>query len=376
MYNTSINPVSQLLGGVAEDLDIPEPLLAAAITEYEAVGSWLADRDEGWEIYPQGSIALGTPVRPLESDEYDIDAVCLRRIKKESTTQRDLKEEVGNGLRAYFRSREDESDGPIELESRKRCWTLDYDRPFHMDVLPAVPSDRGPTGICLTDRDLVEWQYSDPKAYIGWFKSCMATELVAKRAVLAEAERVPPEEIPEYRVRTVLQQAVQVLKRHRSIYFASELDRRPPSVLLTTLAGQAYGGEADLLQALLQVVGDMSDYIEKKNGIWIVSNPVEQRENFADRWAKDPDLADQFFAWLKVLRRQLEAADEERGLHRIAARLSEGFGGEVVEKAAARIGASYREEREKGRLGFTPTTGLLSSAGTTRVRNHDFYGAS
>ena len=30
-------------------------------------------------IYPQGSFALGTAVRPLGEDQYDVDSVCLLR---------------------------------------------------------------------------------------------------------------------------------------------------------------------------------------------------------------------------------------------------------------------------------------------------------
>lgn len=378
MFDTNANPLSELLLGAAESLDIPNELYLAAATEYNDVGGWLsehADRDQGWQVYPQGSILLGTVVQPEGRDEYDVDLVCLRSLERDQISQAELKEEVGDALRRYVTARTGDSGGPDGIESRKRCWTLTYERAFHLDVLPALPSEDGSaTGILLTDRDLHHWQYSDPKGYAEWFNSRMALEFFAKRAELAEATQVDPEEIPEFEVRTTLQRGVQILKHHRNRFFADNLDKRPASILVTTLAAQAYEGEGDLLGALLGMAEAMPGLIERSGDAWMVANPVEPRENFADKWAKDPELPMAFHAWLTELRADLRAADDERGLPRVAARLSESLGSGPVEKAAQRLGDGYRTERERGTLGFAPATGALAGAGATKVKNHDFYG--
>ena len=278
MFDSTANPLTGLLLGTAEGLDIPDELYRAAATEYDDVGNWLADHADpggsGWQIYPQGSILLGTTVRPERRDEYDVDLVCLRDLERHEISQHELKDQVGEALRRYLAARGGDGDGPDGIEPRKRCWTLTYERAFHLDVLPAIPSEDGSdTGILLTDRDLRHWQYSDPKGYAEWFRAQMARELEAKRATIAKAERVDPEEIPEFEVRTTLQRAVQILKRHRNVFFAEALDLRPASILVTTLAARAYDDQDDLLAALAEMADLMPRVIERSGDAWLVANP-------------------------------------------------------------------------------------------------------
>ena len=120
----------------------------------------------------------------------------------------------------------------------------------------------------------------------------------------------------------------------------------------------------------------MPQYIERTDEGLFVPNPVEPRENFADRWRKWPNLADEFYRWLEQLGDDLRDAASHRGLDSVAARLSESFGEQPVEKAVGRLGDAYRRTREAGVLGFAPASGLLTTSGSTRVRNHDFYGGS
>jgi len=214
---TPENPIAGLLTGAVATLDIPPELRIAATVEYEKVGNWLADHadhnGEGWKIYPQGSFLLGTVVRPQGRDEYDLDLVCERSLTKQQTTQTVLKSEVGDALRRYVQARLGEDGGSLDIDERKRCWTLVYGLAFHLDVLPAIPCpDGSPTGILLTDKRFREWQSSDPIAYGQWFRSRMEREIVAKRMVLAEARRVEPTAIPEAEIKTTPQLVVQLLK--------------------------------------------------------------------------------------------------------------------------------------------------------------------
>lgn len=380
MLDTTSDLISRLLTDTVAELDIPLPLRRAATREYERVGNWLAayaDGDTGWIVHPQGSFLLNTVVLPIDSDEYDVDTVCRREITKESTTQATLKHEVGGVLARYVTAHQDLDDGPLGCTERNRCWTLRYDAAlrFHLDVLPGIPNpETPPNGILITDRKLREWQRSNPLAYAAWFKLQAESEFVAKRMRLAEAAHTAPQAIPDWEVKTTLQRVVQVLKVHRNEHFADDLDSRPPSILLTTLAAHAYRGEQNLYDAVLQAVELMPDYVQNGATGLLVPNPVEPRENFADRWRHDPDLADQFFGWLDKLGEDLRDAESRRGLDRVAARLSESFGEQPIEKAIDRLGDLYRRTRETGGLGFTATSGLLSTSGAIPVRNHDFYG--
>lgn len=378
MHQTTADTISNLLQGAVEQLDIPPELHRAAELEYQSVGGWLADRTdpggEGWRVYPQGSFRLGTVVRPEGLDEYDLDAVCLRALEQSKTTQATLKGEVGEVLDRYLQARDGDADGPTAREERKRCWTLRYAAPFHIDVLPALPNpETPPHGILLTDRKLTHWQYSNPIAYANWFGDQMHRELVRKQLRLAEAGRVAPEQVPLHTIKTTLQRVVQVLKIHRNRHFAEDLERRPASILITTLAAHAYQGEASLEQAVLETVRAMPGLVRFQDDRWLVANPVEPRENFADKWAEREDLVTAFYGWLERLEEDLLNAQETEGIDRTVVTLAESFG-EPIRKAAAAIADGYRSERERGALRFSTATGALSLAGELPVRPHGFYG--
>ena len=59
--------LDELLRLTVAALDITPEIRAAAVAEYEAVADWLSDSWPGvaGEIYPQGSIRLGTIVTPI-----------------------------------------------------------------------------------------------------------------------------------------------------------------------------------------------------------------------------------------------------------------------------------------------------------------------
>lgn len=390
MLDTANDLIGELLQGAVEALDIPPSLHRDALAEYQRVGDWLSAHadggSQGWRVYSQGSFRLGTVVRPAGDDEYDLDAVCVRSISKQSTTQELLKREVGAVLSRYVRSRQGQAGAPIGCKERKRCWTLGYPVDFHLDILPSIPNPDGqPSGILLTDTHLRAWQHSDPIAYAEWFRGQMRREFLAKQAMLAEAERIAPESVPEFAVKTTLQRVVQVLKVHRNHFFASDLDLRPASILLTTLAAHVYDGERNLALAVRETAEQMPDHV-LYDGRWHVANPVEPRENFADKWNDEPERPKLFFNWLEQLAEDLHAAEQRsgQGLDKVAVRLAESFGEEPIEKAATRLGDLFRKEREHGRLRFSGATGALgvgalanakpAAAYAHPVKHHDFYG--
>ena len=287
-FDSLVPLLNKSLEDVARLLDIPDDLADEAIAKYEAVAAWLGDEDSALrqyepELYPQGSFRLGTPTRPLAAwDEFDVDLVCRLNIAKESTTQKELKDRVGDRLKA---------DGELKsiLKERRRCWQLLYGDRFHLDVLPAIPdAERPGTSILLTDRELVRWQFSNPIGYAEWFYARMGPQVAELREAMARAASASIEDIPVWRVRTPLQCAVQLLKRHRDLRFSLDADDRPTSIIITTLAARAYRGQPQTYEALLDLVRTMPGYIENRGGTWWVANPVHPGENFADKWNERP----------------------------------------------------------------------------------------
>jgi hypothetical protein len=364
--------LSMLLDGAVEVLDISPELHDNAVERYEEVGTWLAENGSpGWQIYPQGSFRLGTVVRPgTPGGEYDIDLVCHLPLRPESTTQERLKQRVGDQLTAYRKWKQDRghTDGPESIESRRRCWTLGYPG-FHLDVLPAIPDeDRPPTGIRLTDKDLWQWQRSNPIGYADWFRrrSELSRQILEKRhANVAD--------VPTWPVRSPLQRVVQILKWHCMIMFAEDIDNRPPSILITTLAGHAYSGEDDLFTAVRSVLDNMLTFIERRDGQWWVPNPAHKAENFTDKWNEYPERRKAFHAWYDEIATTVSelAGMETKGLDAVFERLAKSFDPDPVrrsyERYAARVSASTNN-----RMG---PTGLLSptTAGPRKPKN-TFYG--
>lgn len=335
--------LNSILTATADELDIPDHVYEDATIRYEDVGEHLGAEDSPLsayspEIYVQGSFRLGTIVRPQDHDgEYDIDQVCRLTIEKQSITQSDLKEKIGDRLK------EREDFRKILKESR-RCWTLEYPQEpampaFHLDILPSIPNEeRLPTGILLSDKELRLWQKSNPVAYAEWFKERMAVVFQKRAAVLAESMEANIEDVPEWRVKTPLQRSVQILKRHRDTYFASDSDEKPVSIIITTLAGHAYQNEEDLFDALSSIVERMPNFIENRNGVWWVQNPVDEDENFADKWNEYPERRKAFEKWLEKVAEDFNQVSKAANLREGVEILNESIGKSTMSKVASDLG--------------------------------------
>ncbi len=310
MYEKAIY-ISRVLNSRAEDLDIPESQYLEAKKRYEAVGDWLGK--EGTvlsryipEIYPQGSFCLGTVVKPIKRDEYDIDLVCfLSELRKEDTTQAGLKQMVGDRLKEY-----DTYKKLLDKEGR-RCWTLDYANEFHMDILPSIADDElrarnvlHKDAILITDKKKIEngdanWPKSNPKGYATWFFDRQVDIFQAFKKELAESIKANVEDVPDYKVRTPLQRAIQVLKRHRDVFFLNNNEENKPiSIVITTLSANLYSGQDNVFNAIYDILNNLNKEMLIKEEQYYIPNPANPEENFADKWNENPELSKAFFNWV------------------------------------------------------------------------------
>jgi hypothetical protein len=364
--------LSMLLGGAVEVLDISADLHREAVARYEEVGDWLSNHGSpGLQIYPQGSFRLGTVVRPSRpTGEYDIDLVCLLPLQRTSTTQEQLKQRVGEQLAAYVRWKRQQGhgDGPTELIARRRCWTLVYPG-FHLDVLPSIPDDElPPTGILLTDKELREWQHSNPIGYAEWFgrRSELARVIVEKRNANVAT-------VPLWEFRMPLQRVVQVLKWHCMTMFKDDLDNRPPSILITTLAGWAYAGQEDLFTATHEVLQDMHRYVEDRHGKWWVANPAHEDENFTDKWNEYPERREAFYNWhneISVTMKEL-AQMQGMGARSVFERIAKSFDPDPVRHSYAKYATAMGAATD---LRMGPGGQLSSTVTGPRKPSHTFDG--
>lgn len=406
-YKKEINEILQILG---ENLDISESQYKAAVKSYEAVGDWLSK--EGSPLYPyspriipQGSFMLGTITRPInDEDDIDIDLVCKLDGKPSSWTQKHLKDAVGDRLKenaTYKEMLEDEEGG-------RRCWTLEYsdDADYHLDVLPSISDknftvylnesfnnnqslDTDKLAIRITDKeepfytiatDTYWWLKSNPFGYAKWFYQKAIYDSAKMFALSESVDPVRPFE----KEKLPLQRVIQLLKRHRDIMFLSDdydSENKPISIIITTLASRAYDKSENIVDAYINIVSRMRSYIETRRNPktsqlerW-VTNPVNEEENFADKWANTPQKEEYFYAWLDKLEEDLSTirTSQNIGLHRLNESLSAQYGRKVTNKAFAVYGEKNRLLRESGQRKMAAGTGFLGSVGRS-VPNHNFEG--
>ncbi|MGX7329909.1 SMODS domain-containing nucleotidyltransferase [Enterococcus bulliens] len=369
--------LSKIFHHISESLNISITDNEEIVNSYKAVGSYLGELEEelNISIYPQGSLSLGTIIKPLATDrngEYDVDLVC-HITNGQNLTPKEVKNIIGSRLKqSKLYSDKLDSEG-------KRCWTLNYYK-YHMDILPCIPySTSGfDTKIVLTEKiESGEYVFglSNPKGFHNWFTNEMLDIFNESREVFSKRNNVDIEEVKLYQVRTPLQKVIQILKRHRDIAFEGE-KYRPSSIIITTLAAKAYNGEQDLFTALSNIIYNMEKYIEiDQYGNYNVYNPVDSTENFTDRWRDNPERKDAFFSWL--LKAKSDIVDDPvnfiEGLDSLKERLSRNFGQDLVKTSFESYGESISKIKRNNGLGLNESD-FLSIDSNKPIANHTFYG--
>lgn len=314
----------QLLKLLQESIEIPDSAYEKAKSRYDDLAKWLSREESTLKnyypyIFPQGSFRLGTVIKPLnQSTEYDLDLNCLLSIgiTTDNHTQKAVKELVGNELEQYRQARNIVSP----LKPKHRCWRLEYQDviSFHMDTVPSIPAtscsinitdDRHQDYNCISD----DWLLSNPEGYALWFENR------CKSQVLTLDAKSQIDNIPLYKRKTILQQVVQLLKRHRDVMFCENESLKPASIIITTLAAMAYNGEIDLPSALSTMIPNMKNMINSVQPR--IPNPTNREEDFADRWIDNNALEHNFFLWLAQAEVDfsliMKAADEKFMQHQL-----------------------------------------------------------
>ena len=390
---------NSIFNDLSKALDISESQYKVITDSYQAVGTWLAEgiqiKSFVPEIRPQGSFLLGTAIKPINpNDDIDIDLVCELRNKPCHWTQYNLKETIGKRIKenaTYSQMLEKQQGG-------RRCWTLLYRQNaearerYHLDILPCVienarqvlleqmafdntiPSDK--FAIRITDNqkndyktstDTTTWLKSNPIGYAQWFYQRAITN---QTRFFSLREAIKP--VPEYqREKYPLQRIVQILKRHRDIMFQGD-ENKPISIIITTLAAKAYRGE-NILEGLYNIVHTMSQYIENRNGIYWISNPVNDKENFADKWVESPIKRKNFFDWMNRIQKDIDTILSVSGIYSIQDSMTKSFGRELITETFSTRARELKSLRDSNSLRMT-TTGVLNTTASIPVKPHTFYG--
>lgn len=365
-----------ILENITEQLELPESAYEKAKNRYEDIGQWLGRdesvcKDNDPHIFPQGSFRLGTAIYPIDENEaYDLDLICnlQKGISKVTHTQKDLKSLLGGEIESYRLARGIKAP----KEEKHRCWRLEYqdDISFHMDIVPCIPGDKtvqkniyesmmkydviksgaeslSRLSVAITDdrhsgyqRICDDWNISNPEGYAQWFESRMN-----QFPQMVEA-KLQVDNIPVFKRKTPLQRSIQLLKRHRDYMFKNATDVKPISIIITTLAARAYKGESDVEFALSSILKQMGDFIN--SGKYVVLNPVNPEENFADRWSmpqyKHLKLKENFVNWVTQAQNDFVLLGKYDDV---------GF---ITEQAKQKFAASINENDLAKYLGIVPTS--------------------
>lgn len=370
---------NNLLAKICAALQLTDAQFQSAERSYQAVGDWLGE-DE-WlsmlhpRIYPQGSMALLTTVKPFGRVEYDLDMI-LEIDGVTELTPKWLYNAVKNRFNAHELYR-------TMLELHCRCLRLVYAGKFHLDIVPArthvllgapfIQIPQKPD----QDGELHNWITNNPKGFGGWFKKqCEKTSLT----ILEKAAQEPlPTPVVAHK-KPVLALAVQLFKRQRDVAFGNASDK-PSSIVLTTLAGTFYQGEQSVEGALLHIVDCIAQLVESDSLLTSINNPVCSDQKLCASWTAHQCA--KFADFVRTFRRKLRNLVTIRGVDKIAAELRSLFGeetlghrGDLVSKAISEyVDETVNKARGSGTLRYVHSAGL-STTGTAgiSIQRNTFHG--
>lgn len=404
-------PLSEiLLAETAIRIELPPSWHRLAVDRYGAIrkhvereGSPLRDRVA--LFYPQGSMAIGATIRSRRQEtDYDIDIVAELLLPWDTPSCQvlDLLFEAINGPPG--------SRYHGKVARQTRCVTVYYEDGMHLDVTPSRlldPADPRISHIFHANPDLPKDSHHrlvmNSHGFARWFNErtpidiqfseaykgrALARERERGLVVLAEAEAEP---VPDHSTRNGGKSAIvvglQLIKRNRNLrYVGNQCDRMPPSVFLSSMAGEVAVSDLNISQALeiisRQTLGCLK--AEHAAGRLIqTENPVCSADLLTDRWPEDSNAQKCYIDHLHHFRTQLHQFVTEGDLENKKSLLAEMFGEElattVVDQYASEMGRSVasgnRSVDASGRI--VPGTTALAAANSSSARNarpHTFYG--
>lgn len=302
-----------------KDLDLSPTMEKNVRDKYNALSSYLEGKGIKIDFYPQGSFLIGTVIKPFhkrKTKNYDLDVLVILGENKKDTSASDIKNIIGK----YIQESKIYSE-KLEKEDRN-CWTLKYAEDsngaeFSLDIVPAVDEEEGIKleiicsgvkekyilkTVAITDKNeqKYNWLTSNPLGFGEWFleisdKHLSFDSMQEQFNKFSDEFKVlgleNAEEIPKYFYRSNLQRAVQVIKRHRDIYFDRSENHKdkPSSILLSALVADSIKDESNL--GIIDIIDKfINDFLDEKISIMNngkILNPVDKRENLIATYSEN-----------------------------------------------------------------------------------------
>lgn len=389
--NSSTLPI-KVIDELTRSLDISKAMYDDAEKKYKAIAKWLAGSSNYFlqdaDIYSQGSIKLGTVVRPYKYDEFDIDLVVNLPYCSKDMDSEYVHKIIGDRLKEHDTYKN-------MIEPLKRGWRINYAGDFHLDITPAIDNfityaenpEYANTAELVPDKKLKNWKDSNPRGYAFWFDESdkivlnfLLTELNERKMFAKDATI---EELPAYnKFKGALKKSVQILKRDRDVYFnekAKEFkEYMPISIIITTLAAKSYRYLAEQkktyinpIDLIIDIVTYMDCFINEVNGEKYLANPTNGKENFCEKWNTSKLYEKTFKLWQNQVIRKLIAFKEIKGLDQVKKNIQESYGEKYSKKVIDSLNKEVSNNRE---LGILAPTIITSTLNANSVKDNNFYG--
>jgi len=363
-----------LLYNICEKLQLNESQYKMAKERYIAISDWLSSEGSplhGYKprIYPQGSLKIGTTVKPKGRDEYDLDLVCELRVDHRLITPHELIVQVWDRITSHetYKSM---------AEAKKRCIRLNYKKEFHLDILPAcLDTEKGGTCVRIPNYDKINktwnWEKSNPLGYAAWFERRCQLQMIKEEAIEGIDPIPRPEHVDE---KPILKLFVQLIKRWRDITFDNQ--EQIPSIILTTLAGELYKGEQTISECIPTILNDLVFMTRQSPDPLKIINPSNEEERLSEKWERDPNIYYRFCQKIKEFYKYWINLLQYKGIDRVASALYVLFGEDIVSNVIAEYAQKIQEDRQNGNIYVSKNNGLLTNSKTKTlpVRRNTFYG--
>ena len=373
-------------------LDISPTMYENAVTKYKAITKFLGDCGIEADMYPHGSFAFGTVVRPIAknpSANYDLDFVCQVKGSQSDYTPSGLRNKIGEALNSS-----DVYGGKLKVYDE--CFTIEYADingvGFAIDIVPAADETyetkaqlkAKSTFPYLIDTAIAipkhngernySWITNNPKGFRTWFEQINAPFLAvakdASRRHLFEQNRgiyASVEEIPSALERSALQRVIQILKYHRDVYYAKLADGddiKPISAILNAVVARISAKvdpSCSVFELLEYVLKELAIYAQQQSLTtkefsrlyesrsifsrpdrsvkWHIENPANPKDNLADHWNTNMKIPATFFRWVGVAKDDLLASLHRDDDQEFRVILENGFGATAV---SSTLGHKYR----------------------------------
>lgn len=288
------------------------------------------------DFYPQGSYSTDTGIKPKNDGEFDVDAILLLELDEDEDEPNDVLKRIAIRIKSH-------KEFEDRVKVKDRCVRIDYAGDFHVDIVPALPSD---SVIKIPSRKDKEWCKTNPAGFTNW---CNAINSKTDGHFA---------------------KVVKILKHWRDDNVGE--DTAPKSILMTTLIGHSFVHKTSIAESLAETLDDLIPYLEDliEEDEVFVQNPSLEDENLARNW--DHTKAERFLKKVKKLKEDCKDALNEKDKEA------------SIEKWQSIFGKSYFPSTlgEAKDMADNISRGLVkvSAAGTlnqdhgTKVRDHRFYG--